>query len=510
MKNYAVTIGPIYNTLKQAKKTRAVWASSYLFSWMMKEVLSKLKTKNEITIILPYTEEIKSSKFGAGMYADRAYFSSDSPAAVKTIESAFNDFVSLLSQDMQNTLNVEMETAKNFVQEYFNIHIIEVLATNNAESVYPLKEANQQLDQAELFQNYVFDIDTNPLAQYLLVKSEGKLFKNAFGAKSDRKFRSVSEIASTTLQRLDPLNYLSILRRDFRNEDTELIDELSIHPQIKPHFKPHHKYFGVLYADGDNIGVVLTEAQKDKTNLQTFSEKLFEFAQKAEVTIANYGGNGIYLGGEDVLAFIPMACVDTTTGKNRTVFDLINALDDDFAITVGEFATRIGVNAPTLSYGLMLSYYKNPLKEAMAMAHNLLESAKNGTKNKVGFRFQKHSGQFFECVIDKGLHNSYRVFQTFVSAQVTTNEFLSSLMHKLNEGYFFDLFERAAAQGTLNVFFANFLNDAVHQNNAFKDELKTFTELIISDYKDREMTGSSKNIIFSMLRYLQFINANHE
>ncbi|CAN0476822.1 unnamed protein product, partial [Scytosiphon promiscuus] len=46
------TIGPIGKTLGYAKKTRAFWVSSYLFSYLMMKLVTELKKDYEV--ILPF------------------------------------------------------------------------------------------------------------------------------------------------------------------------------------------------------------------------------------------------------------------------------------------------------------------------------------------------------------------------------------------------------------------------------------------------------------------------
>ena len=55
MKHTAITLGPIYKTFMYAKKTRELWAASYLFSYLMKTLIVAFKTAdNDIDIIIPF------------------------------------------------------------------------------------------------------------------------------------------------------------------------------------------------------------------------------------------------------------------------------------------------------------------------------------------------------------------------------------------------------------------------------------------------------------------------
>ena len=49
----AITIGPVVRTLMLTKKTRELWAASYLFSWIMKQLASELRKDPQRVFIMP-------------------------------------------------------------------------------------------------------------------------------------------------------------------------------------------------------------------------------------------------------------------------------------------------------------------------------------------------------------------------------------------------------------------------------------------------------------------------
>ncbi|MFW2427635.1 type III-B CRISPR-associated protein Cas10/Cmr2, partial [Aliarcobacter butzleri] len=54
MKYIALTIGPIYKTLKNSKKTRELWGGSYIFSYIMKQIILKFEDRDFVT---PYIKD---------------------------------------------------------------------------------------------------------------------------------------------------------------------------------------------------------------------------------------------------------------------------------------------------------------------------------------------------------------------------------------------------------------------------------------------------------------------
>ena len=87
-----LTIGPLPGILMTARKTRELWASSYLLSYLMREICHALQKAGH-EVLLPSTDNIKAENaFGAGLYPDKIIFK-PSPTAEQdhpeVIESLF-------------------------------------------------------------------------------------------------------------------------------------------------------------------------------------------------------------------------------------------------------------------------------------------------------------------------------------------------------------------------------------------------------------------------------------
>lgn len=512
-KYIAITIGPIYKTLSEAKKTRAVWAASYFFSWFMRSVIEE-SIKLKLTVILPYSGTVYKGNHGAGFYTDRAYFLQDevtTPTAIKVIiEGVF------ASVEKMSNGNIPAD----FLRSYINLHVIDWEIT---ETDYPkahfLEILNNWLDNAELKKNAPFDIEENPLQKYFLLTPGQLSFlaSDAFGASNkQRHFRSIPEISTTSLQRLDSQGiYQKCVHRDLKNDEADLFEELQ-----KEGFPllPHHKYYAVLYADGDNIGKLLSGIGKDIEKTSEFSRQLFEFGILAEKEIAAFGGNGIYLGGEDVLAFLPIVCLEEhNTSESQSFWSLLKKLDIQFDKTVGQFARNNQLPVPTMSYGINISYIKHPLKESLQTAYEMLHAAKEKEgKNAAGIVFRKHSGQTTTCIIEKNktlsLDILYKLTEKYTVKQNTeTEEILSSIIHKFNDILFYTLFFEAVKGNRLDAMFDNYFNEELHikggRKNEFLMEVKKFSETVATDYINQE---DCSEIIFTTLKLIHFINSKRE
>jgi CRISPR-associated protein Cmr2 len=524
----ALTIGPIYDTFSQARRTRAIWAASYFFSFFIRKILEKAKME-KWEIMLPFNNEIYKGKYGAGLYCDRLYFVNKSRT---DLEKFVDKVIEFFAKDFEKQgLKIENNTAESFLKRYLNIHIVEISLSDeqlidiknekddkgkSCNSV--LKILNDLLDNQELTKNYVFDFETNYIIDYFTVRwsSNTELKIDSFGNDVDRYFKSIGEIATSDLFLNNKSEYIKMLRNEFKNEDIELIDQLNKSTTFKDSFQDYHKYYAVLYADGDNISDLLKSVANDDVKLQTFSKKLLDFGLKAEETIMKNGGNAIYLGGEDIFAFLPIAFNQDT--KKNTIAHLIYNLDKDFDSTLGEYARLQEVIVPTLSYGLMLTYYKFPMREAMHQAHELLEYCKHNIrdKNAIGVRFQKHSGQYMECFIEKNKKESSMLIYELLTQTIQIKDkkdILSGLIQRLKDDVFFTTFILALRKNRIDAFFKNFFNEEIHAEKA--DFIDCFVELVkalrsdycisLNDNDIKEEDKRLKKILFTVLRYYQFI-----
>jgi CRISPR-associated protein Cmr2 len=526
MKYTALTIGPIFKTFSEAKRTRSIWAASYFFSWFIRNVLEKALDQNMNVILPDVSLMVKENthykgvkgKHGSGLYADRLYFINNEKTNKIILESIVSEVIKEVVHLSEHNID------ENFLRDYLNVHILEKeISDAEQEKTNPLFTLNNLLDNHELFSNYNFDFEKNELQTYLSNKTNANtnfLAKDAFGEINKRQFRSISEIATTSLSRnlLTQKQYHKINIEALKNEDTELIDELLKLNEIE--IRPYHKYYAVIYADGDNIGKMLVDINKNKLDMKLFSKSLFEFGIKAEQVIHEYGGNGIYLGGEDILTFAPLACISEKGDNLRNnLFSLIRQLDVSFAETVQEFAREYKLSIPTLSYGVMLSYYKFPLKEAMQQAHDLMTYvAKSNDKNAIAIRFQKHSGQFFECKIEKNKTDSLNLIYELISnftqkekqREDSQDEILSSIIQNFKEETFKILYFEAIKNKNLEFFYKNFFNEDIHKTSIkanFLMEVKELSENVFAEYGDPKQ---SFDIIYTVLRYIHFINSTKE
>lgn len=120
----AITIGPIYDTMSKSQKTRELWASSYFFSYLMREMTKGLNNK-EFKVLIPGQNEIENPNFlGAGMYHDRIIISSEKSEeeivnAVKAVMNAvLEETVKKIHSDFERLKNKKIGKEENTIGKY--------------------------------------------------------------------------------------------------------------------------------------------------------------------------------------------------------------------------------------------------------------------------------------------------------------------------------------------------------------------------------------------------------
>jgi CRISPR-associated protein Cmr2 len=378
MKRYiALTIGPIYKTLNSAKKTRDLWGGSYLFSFVMKQIISKFKDR---AFIVPFVGDDIFKQSEVGLFHDRFIFEAQSGDKTK-LEDVVDDIVTSL----ENKMKIE----KDFLKNYLQISIVEKELEDGEN---PILKLTPYLDSKELFFK-VSQYDKN-LLQERLQGDNVYLKKEAFG--ENRSFASLPEIALSDIITDD-------IRKKINSDD-----ELTVYEddEVKKVLKPYHKYIAIVHADGDNMGKVV-ESLKTEDDYTNFSKNLFNYCSISHKLIKEYGGETIFAGGDDLLFFAPVVKDD------KTIFNLTDDISTEFDKLFKDANIQIketGKQA-TLSFGVSITYYKFPLYEALEKSRDLLFcQAKSKEKNNIAFILTKHSGQSFGGILPKSNKDIYKSF----------------------------------------------------------------------------------------------------
>jgi CRISPR-associated protein Cmr2 len=159
----------------------------------------------------------------------------------------------------------------------------------------------------------------------------------------------------------------------------ECPDKPSLNTQERP-----SPYYAILLADGDSMGQAIDKLANKTNGIELhkrFSQRLDQFASSVRNIVESHWGGLIYSGGDDVLALVPLHSLLSCAKK------LHDAFDDtwrDFA----ELDTK-----PTLSMGIAIAHYMEPLSDTLNLARNAEKKAKGFPgKNALAITLSKRSG----------------------------------------------------------------------------------------------------------------------
>jgi CRISPR-associated protein Cmr2 len=441
-KYIAITIGPIYQTFRQVRKTRELWAASYLFSFLSKRIIEQIRQTDADAVYIPHYDD--NTPKGIGLYPDRIFLR-PSGITLQVIQEIKDRVLSEIAGFID-----AVEGNKNsieFLKQYFRIHAVQYTIEHDEN---PVIIGNRLLDTAELRHSWQLHETPNPLLRFFrnvnTFKIDDRKWIEAHCEERDvynqARFESLIEIATRPIRDADTDTYKRLVREhcytnaneEKDNEEESFVSELKKalnKPKQKEIFKNYHKYVCVVKADGDRVGKYIKAITENRENeLAKVSENLYEWGIETHQLIKDYGGVTIYVGGDDVLLLAPVV-----GKKGEHIIALCEAINSHFVTRFPK--QRSDENEilikPTLSFGISITYYKFPLNEALQKADELLYRAKE-MRHTICLSLLKHSGAVFDMALpldttDK-LHASFaEVLKHFEQEK----NFVSSLIHHFRE-----------------------------------------------------------------------------
>lgn len=444
-KYIAVTIGPVFDTINLASSPSALWAASYMFSMLSKNVCAALVDSGvkQEEIVSPYfdaDDTMLNRNDGVGLFHDRIIFRAEG--------FDIEDFGVIKETAIENTVKQFGFEKKDFqyFQDYFMVSAVSFEAEN------PILESSEMLDCLELSKSFVKSETSNPILSLYTSDREDHRNKNL------RNLISKMKLANWQL-------YTGEKEKSVRS-----LDDIAMAQCAKDKMLKKHRYYAIVRSDGDNMGTIIKTLDTDE-KIRSFSKTCLNYcAGIADIVHDDFGGVTIFSGGDDLLAILP---VENSNGN--TVFDFSKRANDYFVECFKNLSDEV-----SLSLGICVCYKKFPLYEALEeSAHMLFDVAKADDKNRVAIRFQKHSGQSEGLVIpNKDMEKFIELQKAGVKKSDEKNErVLLSAMHKIS--LYKELFNNADDEKTVINLFANIFDADEHKGVEFIEKTlpKFFWEL---------------------------------
>lgn len=163
-------------------------------------------------------------------------------------------------------------------------------------------------------------------------------------------------------------------------EICQKLDQLYKRVKVSP-----SEMFAILKLDGDNMGAKI--AALDKEGHKKLSELQREFVNKAkEIIIDNYGA-AVYIGGDDVLAFLPIKTTIKCAKKIREEYETSMECMKKLIPSVSDNKFKF-----TLTGAVLIAHHLLPLQYVTSELYNLEREAKlQEGKDSICVGFIKHS-----------------------------------------------------------------------------------------------------------------------
>lgn len=435
----AITIGPIIRTFGLAATPSALWASSYLFSFIARRLRDGLMNDlpdgakvEEKDFISPYPvykgENVLSEHTddGLGLLHDHMIFVKPKGFTWEifrnlrdsVIQEACKRFtLDLTSQgDVQETDLPLMKKNLAFLKKYVMIYAVEFQAKN------PIMESSKMLDCMELATPFVANEKENPILSFFTNENQEERRNEEIKSRGQEQLGTGKEQKT-----INPEKWQLLYRNKYddgysvKNLPTIASGGFSDSKMKK------HVYYAIVRSDGDNMGKLISQLQSED-DFHIFSGTCLAYCAAVAKTVEEYKGMTVYAGGDDLLAILPCEAivekeieVEGTNGKEKkkiveqkTVFDFVREANAVFAQyfltnesrespkTIKDIFDKINTEKseqnklppPSLTWGITLCHRKYPLYEALEDSTSLLFGAKGKDyKNALNLRLIKHSGQ---------------------------------------------------------------------------------------------------------------------
>ena len=360
MKIIGITLGPILETISESRKIYEIANASAFFSTFMYEFLKKVADSKKYEIITPYFEYKEENK----LYPDRAILkienSDENEKIVNEIEefkdAAFNKFLEKIKN---------FEAKNDTLKDFENIN--EIIKKNENKDYKDNSEKQINLLKEYInFNTVLMDIEKSEEIKNIFSKLDGiELIKN-FPIQYNEK--EINEVIADSLSEKIKLK-----------ENSFSVNE--------------NKYRAIISLDLDNMGKF---SQKEIEKIKKVSEGIYKYISKLRNFIKLKEINGkseglvLYAAGDDILAIL----------NPKYIFEFIkeacNSLKESFKEVIEDNKEL------SVSFGIFICYEKNPIKESIEKAHDLLfyNAKKLNKKNSAVILVEKHSGYSFEFVIN--------------------------------------------------------------------------------------------------------------
>ncbi|MBO1437226.1 type III-B CRISPR-associated protein Cas10/Cmr2 [Meiothermus sp. CFH 77666] len=405
----AISIGPVQDFIAAARRTADLYAGSQILQKLSKHAAQFLHSK-EAELIFPADPNADgANKILAKVSTDPKQLAEDTRREVqKKLKAIWEETIGKLSGEHRGLIDDKR------VQEQLG-SFLEFYAAWVPLKKYP--ESRQAVERLLAGRKALRDFA--PTRQNDDGVPKSALDPSRAAVIDPRQWAEASvrlEDGSYRPLRIKPTEFLdavSLLKRCYgalKSEvvvDTRTMARRAINPEAMPderwgedddHIQEPQPYFAILVADGDRMGDLISR-QDDPEAHRSLSKTLDDFAREARNIVLKHKGFMVYSGGDDVLAFLPV---------NRAVA-CAKALSE-------EFRRRV---KGTLSAGVAIVHYREPLSISLENARDAEKAAKNGGRNALAVALHTRGGAPIQVVQHWDALSWDELLEAYRSRQIT-------------------------------------------------------------------------------------------
>jgi len=519
----ALSIGPIYKTIQRARKTRELWAASFLLSQYMRCILKRMEKEKFGIALSPDVDSLGSQDkyHGAGIWNDNAFYeiTADTDVVKRDLpgllQEAKAEFIDLILTGFRTGKTDSGKTQKwpfdqeaqltAIIGQHFHCKAVLHTRLNGQTEIPILKELNRLLNSADQLHTAPPRYDDWVSTAMFHAATVLALYNKGFDVhdpvftplRYGRRLPSLMEIATREFKKEAHKGVynevVKVIEANYGDNDDNAetdAENISILKLLKAEkdangqtvFRKRHKYLAIVQSDGDGVGSHVTNSP-DLGYVKRFSKQLMNFSKSAVQKIVGYDGLPVYAGGDDLLFIAPLR-----NAKDETLFDLLKKLNDAFAEQ-----PILHEAGGTLSFGVSIFYYKSPMSESLEegrkqlfqiakkLKYKSLGAADTSEKNALAFRVLLHGGQAFGAAIQQKGKAWDRWAALLKDAQSTNDlAFISGLVHRLE--LLGILLEAACDNGNAEHFFKNHFNEARGKQLEFVEKVRDLAIAIYEQY----------------------------
>lgn len=416
---FLFSISPVQSFISQARKTKDLYAGSFLLSYLCKNAIKKFEEEGG-KIIFPkkYDSISVSNTFLGEIEIKEDELDTKGKEIEEQINKKLNGLGDCIANHIKNELN---QLANNLLKEKFS-NIVKKQLESLFEMFWIFYPEGEDYKKAYIEITRHHNAIKN-IRKFSQLEEEGKRKCSICGERNALFYRgkkksflidcalNVSEVAEdealcavcylkrildksnipniekgfpslakiTLLDWLDGVNYNELKKTDGFDEEWFLEDNKreEIIAFIKKNnldIKKQKKYYALIRLDVDDFGKWLSGAKSSTDDLREFQKKLSEtladFSQDVKEVLEK-NGKAVYVGGDDFLGFVNL----------KYLFDVLTDIKEN------KFKSKFensDFRELTCSVSLVIAHYKTPLHKVLEYSRNLMEETKEFFHDKNG------------------------------------------------------------------------------------------------------------------------------